>query len=146
MTISAHPYFSPKSWERDATLTSFTADLSEPWKFSLARCVEFMKEGICKDISFRFWLWEEKWRADMLPALERFIFKRQFRQNIMIYGTSGYCAWLSNSMLLCVVWRHFFDDMIWAPLKSATNSLGLWIQCSAGSAEPCFFFLEILDW
>ena len=38
------------------------------------------------------------WRyqyADMFQALERFIFKRQFWQNMMICGTSENCAWLS---------------------------------------------------
>ena len=29
---------------------------------------------------------------DMFHALGRFIFKRQFWQNMMIYGTSEYCA------------------------------------------------------
>ena len=34
-------------------------------------------------------------KPDMFHVLGRFIFKRQFWQSMMIYGTSEYCAWLS---------------------------------------------------
>ena len=35
---------------------------------------------------------EPEWQTDMFHALGRFIFKGQFWQNIMIYGTSEYFA------------------------------------------------------
>ena len=48
MTIPAHPYFCLKSGEHDVTLTSFTTDLSEPWKIPLVRMCKLMTEGVCK--------------------------------------------------------------------------------------------------
>ena len=39
--------FLPKSWEHVVTLTSFTADLSEPWKIILARvCKSYAGRGM----------------------------------------------------------------------------------------------------
>ena len=65
----------------------------------------------------------------MFHALGRFIFKRQCWQNMMIYGTSEYCAWLSPCYTVLYV-RGFFDGMIWTPWKSAKthSDLGSRVQ------------------
>ena len=47
-TIPAHPYFWPKTGERDVSLTSFTAKLPKPSKILFSECVKLIRKGACK--------------------------------------------------------------------------------------------------
>ena len=69
--------------------------------------------------------------ADMFHALERFIFKRRFWQNMALATAllSRYGA--SSFMVGCSIHRIgvFFDEMIWTPWKWA-KTFGNWTQGS----------------
>ena len=64
----------------------------------------------------------------MLHALGHFIFKRQFWQNTMIYGTSEFIMFAGAIILYMT--GDVFDEMIWTPWKSAK------IQWDPGSRVP----------
>ena len=78
----------------------------------------------------------------MFHALCSFIFKRQFWQNIMSYGSSEYCAWLSVIYLGNVLYdRGFLGDL--NPMKVGKSRLGSWIQGSWILTRSFTFFTKI---
>ena len=76
--------------------------------------------------------------SDMFHALGRFIFKRPFGQNIMIYGTSEYCAWLF--MLWCIIWQGVSMMKLFEPHENRQKPTRILDPGFAGSAGSLAFF------
>ena len=61
------------------------------------------------------------WQPGMFNVLQRFIFKYPFWQNMVCYGTSEYCAWLSHVIMFYMTGL-FLDGALGSSWKWAKAS------------------------
>ena len=98
------------------------------YAMSAGRRLPFSSNLWAQKNGIKCWCRMALWLAHMFHAQERFIFRRRFWQNMMLYGSSEYFAW--SSMLYCLICQTFSLMEWFESYENGKNRLGSCIQGS----------------